>query len=60
MREAHRRELIDDYVELIWDLRSRRSPSGGYGRAPWRLQPTVAKMLKRPRLPADRNDPLAG
>ena len=34
VREAHRRELIDDYVELISDLI--RAP-GGYGRASWRF-----------------------
>ncbi|CAK9884532.1 MAG: Transcriptional regulator MntR [Candidatus Erwinia impunctatus] len=49
VREAHRRELIDDYVELIADL------IGEFGEARQvdmaaRLgvsQPTVAKMLKR-------------
>ncbi|MBS0968736.1 transcriptional regulator MntR [Chimaeribacter arupi] len=49
VREAHRRELIDDYVELISDL------IGEFGEARQvdlaaRLgvsQPTVAKMLKR-------------
>ncbi|MCS5904731.1 hypothetical protein LNO11_23490 [Klebsiella pneumoniae subsp. pneumoniae] len=39
VREAHRRELIDDYVELISDLdqRSGRGAPGGYGRASWRF-----------------------
>lgn len=49
VREAHRRELIDDYVELISDL----IIEGGEARQvdmAARLgvsQPTVAKMLKR-------------
>ena len=49
VREAHRRELIDDYVELISDL----IREGGEARQvdmAARLgvsQPTVAKMLKR-------------
>ncbi|MCS5781341.1 hypothetical protein LNP24_16660 [Klebsiella pneumoniae subsp. pneumoniae] len=39
VREAHRRELIDDYVELISDpdQRSGRGAPGGYGRASWRF-----------------------
>lgn len=48
MREAHRRELIDDYVELISDLiREVGEARGGYGRTHGVSQPTVAKMLKR-------------
>ncbi|SPX44346.1 Mn-dependent transcriptional regulator MntR [Klebsiella pneumoniae] len=39
VREAHRRELIDDYVELISDLINEvgRGAPGGYGRASWRF-----------------------
>ena len=49
VREAHRRELIDDYVELISDL---IREVGKLVRWTWLLvwgvsQPTVAKMLKR-------------
>ena len=40
VREAHRRELIDDYVELISDLVDMAARLGV-------SQPTVAKMLKR-------------
>lgn len=48
VREAHRRELIDDYVELISDLiREVGEARRGYGRTPGVSQPTVAKMLKR-------------
>lgn len=48
VREAHRRELIDDYVELISDLiRKWGSSSGGHGCSSGVSQPTVAKMLKR-------------
>lgn len=48
MREAHRRELIDDYVELISDLinevgEARQDMAARLGVS----QPTVAKMLKR-------------
>lgn len=36
--EAHRRELIDDYVELISDLINEVGEArGGYGRASWRF-----------------------
>ena len=38
VREAHRRELIDDYVELISDLINEVGEArGGYGRASWRF-----------------------
>ncbi len=39
VREAHRRELIDDYVELISDLINEvgEARQGGYGRASWRF-----------------------
>ena len=50
MREAHRRELIDDYVELISDLINEVGEARQVDMAA-RLgvsQPTVAKMLKRP------------
>lgn len=50
MREAHRRELIDDYVELISDLIREVGEARQVDMAA-RLgvsQPTVAKMLKRP------------
>lgn len=48
VREAHRRELIDDYVELISGLiRKWGSSSGGHGCSSGVSQPTVAKMLKR-------------
>lgn len=49
MREAHRRELIDDYVELISDLIMEVGEARQVDMAA-RLgvsQPTVAKMLKR-------------
>ncbi len=47
--EAHRRELIDDYVELISDpINEVGEARRGYGRALGVSQPTVAKMLKRP------------
>ncbi len=49
MREAHRRELIDDYVELISDLINEVGEARQVDMAA-RLgvsQPTVAKMLKR-------------
>ena len=48
MREAHRRELIDDYVELISDLIMEVGEARQVDMAA-RLgvsQPTVAKMLK--------------
>lgn len=47
--EAHRRELIDDYVELISDLINEVGEARQVDMAA-RLgvsQPTVAKMLKR-------------
>ncbi len=47
VREAHRRELIDDYVELISTDQGSGSSSGGHGCSSGTLQPTVAKMLKR-------------
>ncbi len=37
VREAHRRELIDDYVELISDLIREVGEARGYGGASWRL-----------------------
>lgn len=49
VREAHRRELIDDYVELISDLIQELGEARQVDMAA-RLgvsQPTVAKMLKR-------------
>lgn len=49
VREAHRRELIDDYVELISDLFREVGEARQVDMAA-RLgvsQPTVAKMLKR-------------
>lgn len=49
VREAHRRELIDDYVELIADLINEFGEARQVDMAA-RLgvsQPTVAKMLKR-------------
>ncbi len=49
VREAHRRELIDDYVELISDLIEEFGEARQVDMAA-RLgvsQPTVAKMLKR-------------
>ena len=49
VREAHRRELIDDYVELIDDLIREQGEARQVDMAA-RLgvsQPTVAKMLKR-------------
>ena len=49
VREAHRRELIDDYVELISDLIHESGEARQVDMAA-RLgvsQPTVAKMLKR-------------
>ena len=49
VREAHRRELIDDYVELLSDLILEVGEARQVARAA-RLggaQPTVAKMLKR-------------
>ena len=49
VREAHRRELIDDYVELISDL-IREVGEARQDDMAARLgvsQPTVAKMLKR-------------
>ena len=49
VREAHRRELIDDYVELISDLIREDGEARQVDMAA-RLgvsQPTVAKMLKR-------------
>lgn len=49
VREAHRRELIDDYVELISDLINEAGEVRQVDMAA-RLgvsQPTVAKMLKR-------------
>lgn len=49
VREAHRRELIDDYVELISDLIRELGEARQVDMAA-RLgvsQPTVAKMLKR-------------
>ncbi len=49
VREAHRRELIDDYVELISDLIHEVGEARQVDMAA-RLgvsQPTVAKMLKR-------------
>ncbi|CAJ0992894.1 manganese-binding transcriptional regulator MntR [Pantoea sp. Nvir] len=49
VREAHRRELIDDYVELISDLISEFGEARQVDMAA-RLgvsQPTVAKMLKK-------------
>jgi len=49
VREAHRRELIDDYVELISDLIHEFGEARQVDMAA-RLgvsQPTVAKMLKR-------------
>ena len=49
VREAHRRELIDDYVELISDLIREVGEARQVDMAS-RLgvsQPTVAKMLKR-------------
>ncbi|WP_061708466.1 manganese-binding transcriptional regulator MntR [Pseudenterobacter timonensis] len=49
VREAHRRELIDDYVELISDLIQESGEARQVDMAA-RLgvsQPTVAKMLKR-------------
>lgn len=49
VREAHRRELIDDYVELISDLIREAGEARQVDMAA-RLgvsQPTVAKMLKR-------------
>lgn len=49
VREAHRRELIDDYVELISDLIIEVGEARQVDMAA-RLgvsQPTVAKMLKR-------------
>ncbi|AKC32175.1 manganese-binding transcriptional regulator MntR [Candidatus Pantoea carbekii] len=48
-RKAHRRELIDDYVELIFDLMCEFGEARQIDMAV-RLgvsQPTVAKMLKR-------------
>ncbi|MDF7681328.1 manganese-binding transcriptional regulator MntR [Enterobacteriaceae bacterium ESL0689] len=49
VREAHRRELIDDYVELIADLIRETGEARQVDMAA-RLgvsQPTVAKMMKR-------------
>lgn len=49
VREAHRRELIDDYVELISDLIHEFGEARQVDMAA-RLgvsQPTVAKMLKK-------------
>lgn len=49
VREAHRRELVDDYVELISDLILESGEARQVDMAA-RLgvsQPTVAKMLKR-------------
>ncbi len=49
VREAHRRELVDDYVELISDLMLEFGEARQVDMAA-RLgvsQPTVAKMLKR-------------
>lgn len=49
VREAHRRELIDDYIELISDLINEVGEARQVDMAA-RLgvsQPTVAKMLKR-------------
>lgn len=38
VREAHRRELIDDYVELISDsINEVGEARRGYGRASWRF-----------------------
>ena len=45
VREAHRRELIDDYVELISDLIREVGEARQVDMAV--SQPTVAKMLKR-------------
>lgn len=62
VREAHRRELIDDYVELISDLIMEVGEARQVDMAA-RLgvsQPTVAKMLKDCQRRADRTDPLAG
>lgn len=63
VREAHRRELIDDYVELISDLIMEVGEARQVDMAA-RLgvsQPTVAKMLKKTgERRADRTDPLAG
>lgn len=48
VREAHRRELIDDYVELISDLiREVGEARQWIWPHAWVSQPTVAKMLKR-------------
>ena len=49
VREAHRRELIDDYVELISDLIREVGEARQVDMAARRgvSQPTVAKMLKR-------------
>lgn len=49
VREAHRRELIDDYVELISDLINEvgEARQVDMKRASWRFATTVAKMLKR-------------
>ena len=39
VREAHRRELIDDYVELISDRSTKWARRmSGYGRASWRFR----------------------
>lgn len=62
VREAHRRELIDDYVELISDLiREVGEARGGYGRthrgvAANRCQNVKTSGVGR----ADRDDPGAG
>lgn len=61
VREAHRRELIDDYVELISDLIIEVGEARQVDMAA-RLgvsQPTVAKMLKRGIVRIYSNDPLA-
>jgi hypothetical protein len=47
VREAHRRELIDDYVELISDLiREVAKLAGGYGRAAGCLSANGSKNVK--------------
>ena len=62
VREAHRRELIDDYVELISDLiREVGEARRGYGRTPWGVAANRCQNVKTSGVGrADRDDPGAG
>ena len=61
VREAHRRELIDDYVELISDLIMKwAKPASGYGRAAGVAANSCQNVKKTGQRWADRTDPRRG